>query len=140
MFTYICKSRNPSGFTLVELLITITIIGILAAIIVPSYNAQVQKTRRGDAKIALVKIAQELERCFSDFSAYNHASCNPTTTTQDRYYTLNIVRNANSFTITATIDGNTPQKNDTQCTSFTIDNTGLKTAANKAGDAVTDCW
>jgi len=44
------KKLHVSGFTLVELMITIAILAILAAIVIPNYQAQINKSRRADAK------------------------------------------------------------------------------------------
>lgn len=62
--------RRLLGFTLVELLIAIAIVGILAAIAIPAYNDSVRKTRRGQAKADMVAIAQAMERCFTNRSTY----------------------------------------------------------------------
>ena len=143
------RKFHQTGFTLIELLITITIIGILAAIIVPSYNAQVVKTRRGDAKIALVKIAQELERCFSDTSAYNAATCRNLDTgnggaavaSDDGHYTITATnQTATAFTLQALPVGGGPQDDDDHCAIFKINNLGLKTAENASNEAQNDCW
>ena len=63
-------SKRNRGFTLVELLITVTIIGILSAIAYPAYTNQVQKSNRAQAKARLVQAAQLLERFYSDNNKY----------------------------------------------------------------------
>lgn len=133
-----------SGFTLIELLIALTIVGILAAIIVPSYNAQVQKTRRGDAKISLTKAAQELERCFSDVSAYNNAACRDFTggvASDDGHYTITATtQTATAFTLEAKPVNGGLQAGDTNCAKYRINNLGLKTALDKDDALRNDCW
>lgn len=54
--------RAPRGFTLIELMIAVAVVGILAAVAYPSFEQQVMKTRRSDAKAALLNCAQMLER------------------------------------------------------------------------------
>lgn len=58
------------GFTLIELMIVVTVVGILAAIAYPSYQNQVRQTRRTDAQIALNEIANLQEKFYSQCSQY----------------------------------------------------------------------
>ncbi len=62
-----------SGFTLVELLIVMVIASILMMVAVPSYRQSVIKSRRADARVALNDVAQRLERCYTQFGAYDAA-------------------------------------------------------------------
>jgi type IV pilus assembly protein PilE len=94
------------GFTLIELMITVVIIGIIAAIAYPSYTRYMIQTRRSDAKIALTQIANLQEKYFSDCNRYartlsGNRSCGTAagnadtvlgyqTTSPEGYYTLQI--------------------------------------------------
>lgn len=62
--------RKTNGFTLIELMIVVVIIGILAAIAYPSYSQWVTETRRSDAQAALMDLAAKLERYFSQCNSY----------------------------------------------------------------------
>ena len=62
--------RTQRGFTLIELMIVVVIIGILAAIAYPAYNRYSTQTRRSDAKIALTRAASLQEKFFSDCNWY----------------------------------------------------------------------
>jgi len=62
--------RNQIGFTLIELMIAVAIIGILASIAIPSYQDSVKKSRRADAKSALLSLANAMERHFTETSSY----------------------------------------------------------------------
>lgn len=64
------KCRRPNGFTLIELMITVVIIGILAAIAYPSYSRYTTQTRRSDAQIALTRAANLEEKFYSDCGHY----------------------------------------------------------------------
>ena len=59
------RPHRGAGFTLTELMITVAIVGILASIAYPSYQDSVRKSRRGDAKAALMENAGFMERYYS---------------------------------------------------------------------------
>ena len=70
--------HRQRGMSLIELMIVVVIVGILAAIAIPSYRAYVIRANRADAKVALLSTAQNLERCYTNSTpyAYNSANCN----------------------------------------------------------------
>ena len=138
------SGHKTKGFTLTELLITVSIIGILAMIAVPAYKSQGQKTRRADAKVALTNAAQALERCNIQYDAYNSTSCSNTLagggtiTTDEGFYTIAAsTLTATTFTLTATPVAGAGQSDDTGCTTFTINQAGTKAAT---GSNASDCW
>lgn len=63
--------RRGKGFTLMELMITVVIVGILAAFAYPSYQDFIRKGRRTEAKAALMENMQLFERHFSQVNTYN---------------------------------------------------------------------
>ena len=65
------KGQKHTGFTLIELMIVVAVIGILAAIAYPSYQDSVRKSRRADAKGALVELAQFMERNYTAENRYD---------------------------------------------------------------------
>ena len=66
--------HKKSGFSLLELLITLTIIGILVAVIYPAYTFHIMKTRRAQAKIALLDLASKLEEHYIVHHTYEGAT------------------------------------------------------------------
>ncbi|WGZ93030.1 MAG: type IV pilin protein [Candidatus Thiothrix putei] len=134
------KDRNQ-GFTLIELMITVAIVGILAAIAYPIYTASVQKSRRADAKVALMEIAQREEsyflrnRSYGDTTALGYGTSSP-----DGHYTLSITASATAFTATATAATGKPQAHDAPCKVLTLNNRGVKAAKDSSDAASTVCW
>lgn len=64
-------NKKSSGFTLIELMVTVGIIGILAGIAFPSYMEYVRKTNRSEAKAELMEVAQRLQRCYTALGKFN---------------------------------------------------------------------
>src|ERR1700722_5946567 len=65
------RSVSSRGFTLIELMVTVAIVGILATIAVASYQYEIQKSRRTDARSALMDLAGREEKLFSVTNAYS---------------------------------------------------------------------
>jgi type IV pilus assembly protein PilE len=128
------KTIRIHGFTLIELMIVVVVLGILAAIAFPSYTSQVQKTRRADATSALLGAAQQLERCYTRTSTYSGCLTFPLLS-ENRHYDVNTsTLSQTTYTLVATPRGS--QKNDVLCQSFTLVHTGKRDA-----DSSTDeCW
>lgn len=128
------------GFSLIEVLITVVIVGILAAIALPAYKNQIQKTRRSDAKSALVGAADQMERYFTERGTYATATLGSggiyPNTTQNGYYTLSFAGlSATSYTLRATPAG--AQVGD-PCGNLTYDYQGNK---GRSGTLPMDqCW
>lgn len=116
-FPLAAPSRRASGgFTLIELMIVVAIIGIIAAIAYPSYQDQVTKTRRMDAQGALSSFASAMERYYTENGTYEGAATGGNDTGSptifpdeapldgaNKYYDLTISSAArNSYTLTAT--------------------------------------
>ncbi len=64
------KMKKTNGFTLIELMIVVAIVGILASIAIPSYQKSILKSRRADARSALLGFANALERHFTENFSY----------------------------------------------------------------------
>jgi type IV pilus assembly protein PilE len=135
--------KNLHGFTLIELMIVVAIIAIIAAIAYPSYERSVLKSHRSDAESLLTNDAQILERCYTQYFAYNNGACSPplATSTQYHYYTLTPTPTIDAATYVLTVTAIGTQTKDTSCYTFKIDNTGNRTAQTQGGaDNSATCW
>ena len=142
----VIAARNPwpagRGFTLIELVVAIAIVGILAVIAYPAYQEQIRKGRRPEGQGALVELANVQQQFFSDNFTYTGTLSNlgyTSATTLGGHYTLSIpVSGAAGFTVQAVPIG--AQAADKKCAQMTLTNTGVKAAKDSSGATQTDCW
>ena len=152
--------RRSAGFTIIELMIVVAIIGLLAGIGIPSYREQVNKGKRAEGKAALLAAASRLERFYTQNNCYpsTGTSCGNATTSAlaltaaginnfsgedstKAYYNISVTQNAQTFTVTAA-----PRLPfaDAKCGNLTISNAGRKwTQSNGSTDDATvkeGCW
>jgi len=125
------NKQHVKGFTLIELMIVITIFGIVAAIGYPIYLEQSRKAKRAEAKVALQDNAQALERYRTNQNTYVGYT---TTDSETGVYKVTVAATASSYTLTATATG--AQTKDV-CKTLTLTNTGVK---GSTGAAASTCW
>lgn len=137
--------RAFGGFTLVELMIVVAIIGILAAVALPAYQQSVRSSGRAEAQSLLLRIAANQERFYSDNNSYS-TNADPlsspvvaTLTSESGLYEVAVAACAAATISTCFVATATPQGDQAadSCTTLTITNTGLKAST---GDTVDNCW
>jgi type IV pilus assembly protein PilE len=152
------RPAKGRGFTLIELMIAIVIASVLLAIAIPSWSGQVRKSRRTDAKNAVLDLAGREERYMSTANIYSQ------TTTDlgysgafpqavgSGYYNINVTATAANpaatppvpagYVVTATALGT--QTKDTACASFSINQIGLQSSTDinnvVSSGAASTCW
>ena len=140
-------SSQTSGFTLIELMIAVAVVGILAAIAYPSYQEQVRQSRRADATAVLVEAAQFMERFYTLNNRYDETRDGTAVSLPANlqrapkegtniYYDVTLSTVAqNSFTLLATPVN--AQAGDA-CGNLTLTNTGAR--AKTGTLALERCW
>ena len=131
---------NLRGFTLVELMIVVAIVGILGAISMSFYGNYVTDANRTDGRMALTETAASLEKCKALYSIYNSANCNvafPVTSDEGLYTVAATAIAGPTFTLTATPVAGAYQAGDTDCTTLTLTSTGVEWGT---GADITECW
>jgi len=130
--------KNDMGFSLIEVMVVVAIIGILTAIAVPSYSIYITTSNRTEAQRSLVDLVNRQEQFYMDYRQYaadtDELGVGATYTTESGYYSIvtKSIAPGADFTLTATAIGR--QASDSHCATFTLDNTGAKGATSA------DCW
>lgn len=138
--------RYQQGFTLIELMIVVAVVGILSAIAYPNYTEYVRRGHRADARAGLLQAQQWLERAATATGVYPTALPAVLTWSDDtsKRYTIGFANgNTNAaYTLTAAPKNPGPQASD-KCGTYTLSNTGLRGANGKTSGQTgydTDCW
>ncbi len=144
--------RKQQGVTLIELVVVMVIVGILAAVAIPSYRNYVIRSQRSDAKDALLALATQQEKHYLQCNTYATAIAAATNcaagqlqgaaASKNGWYGLAVVAaNATSFTVSATATAGQNQFQDTECRTFRVTDRGIRTATDDgAADNTAECW
>lgn len=158
-FAFSSRRNGQRGFTLIEMMITVAIIGILARIAYPTYTKSIMKTRRADAKTALLDLAAREERYLATANTYTDQAPSllygaGTTITpgapmsvltgSTAFYQMSVAftgpvgATPPTFSATATPIG-AQATLDTICNTYVIKSTGAQSIQSGTGNA-SDCW
>ncbi|MDT3718953.1 type IV pilin protein [Pseudomonas oryzihabitans] len=145
------RAASPAhlhGFTLIEIMVVVAIVGILAAIAYPSYSEYVRRGNRADAQASLMELAQFMERNYTRTGRYTQDAAGNTapvlpflTSPKDgnrAIYDLSLATvTTTTYTLQATPRAGGAMAGD-RCGNLTINNTGLRGQTGTANNA--DCW
>lgn len=136
------KLKSAKGVTLIELMIVVAVIGVIAAIAIPAYGDYVTQSRRSEAYSALQLLADRQEKFFLRSNSYtsDFSSLGMSTTSAEGFYSLSIVLGSAGQAHTLSATAGSTQVADENCFTIELNSLGQRTAKNKAGTAVTDCW
>lgn len=120
------NNKNQLGFTLIEIMIVVVLIGIIAAIALPAYQEYAQKARRADAQKALLQVQLALEKWRSNNPTYTTNITGDLnfddTNSPEGYYSMSITTSGADYTITADPQG--IQASDSACDPITLSQDG----------------
>lgn len=134
------RSSAMRGFTLIEIMIVVAIIGILAAIAFPNYTEYVRKGRRAEARTALLKVAQWMERSSVSTGLYPSSLNGAPTTVESGGYRIHFVAGNTGTAFTLQASRQNAQTGD-KCGDYRLTHTGERQIVNQqSGVTVGQCW
>lgn len=134
------------GFSLLELMIVVAVVGILVALALPSYNDQIQRTRRSDGRNKLLEVSLAQQRFYTNCNRYaavlggQQADCSGLgmdlpLASEHGHYQIELLPQAGNWVLRAVPQG--VQAQDVRCATLLLSSTGAKTAT---GIEPESCW
>lgn len=136
------KFNKQNGFTLIELMIVVAVVGILTAIAIPSYSEYIRRGHRADARAGLLQAAQWMERAATAQGTYPVSLPASLAWTNDatKRYAIGFQDGNSSTKFTLAATPRSGQVND-RCGVFTLSNTGARSANSEvSGSLFNECW
>lgn len=122
-------AEQQKGFSLIELVVVVAIIGVLAAAATSFFGDNVKKTRCTEGRSALISTASSLEKCKAAYGVYNNANCNTATllgNTPEGHFNVTLVNDVTTFTLTATGIGSAAGPGNKFCPTITLNELGVQ--------------
>lgn len=144
--------QKQHGLTLIELVVVMLIIGILAAVAIPSYRNYVMRSQRSDAKDALLALATQQEKFYLQCNTYATGiaaapdcaagDLQAADASKNGWYDLAVdAADATSYTLSAEAAAGGNQFRDEACRIYRINERGIRTAVDAGGaDNTAECW
>lgn len=144
------RPRPQAGFTLIEIVVVVTMLSILAAVAIPTYRDSIDRSHRAGARQALMSAAQWMERNYSSNNTYcaSATDCSSDPLPESlkaappsgtRAYTVTArTATAAQYLLTATPTTTGPMRSDTRCKALTLDHRGVQAVTGT--ESVEACW
>ena len=132
------NAMKTQGFTLIELMMVVVIIGILAAIAFPSYSRYVDRAAIADGRSGLLSAAQQLERCFTRRDTYEN--CTIRGGSEEGFYTIRVTPTSTTFSLVATAPETGRPNRPVACKTLRLNQLGERGSGDQVDSDPGACW